>query len=84
MGSINALPNYIRYFGLPENGNASTGIVFAIFQVKELPAQSLRAILISVIRLVKCAVHYSSGWPIGMDEPGTSSSAAWVSASAPL
>lgn len=39
MGSINALPNYIRYFGLPENGNASTGIVFAIFQVKELPAQ---------------------------------------------
>lgn len=33
MGSINALPNYTDYFGLPENGNASTGIVFAIFQV---------------------------------------------------
>lgn len=33
MGSINALPNYAEYFGLPEHGNASTGIVFAIFQV---------------------------------------------------
>ncbi|PGH09852.1 hypothetical protein AJ79_05578 [Helicocarpus griseus UAMH5409] len=36
MGSINALPNYTRYFGLPENGNASTGIVFAIFQVGQM------------------------------------------------
>ncbi|CAH0028233.1 unnamed protein product [Clonostachys rhizophaga] len=27
MGSINALPNYTSYFNLPENGNASTGIV---------------------------------------------------------
>ncbi|OQE16600.1 hypothetical protein PENFLA_c027G10934 [Penicillium flavigenum] len=36
MGSINALPNYIEYFGLPENGNASTGIVFAIFQVGQM------------------------------------------------
>ncbi|KAJ5589173.1 hypothetical protein N7537_011851 [Penicillium hordei] len=36
MGSINALPNYISYFGLPENGNASTGIVFAIFQVGQM------------------------------------------------
>ncbi|KAL7623753.1 hypothetical protein AAE478_005306 [Parahypoxylon ruwenzoriense] len=33
MGSINALPNYTEYFGLPSNGNASTGIVFAIFQI---------------------------------------------------
>ncbi|GJC94336.1 lactose permease [Colletotrichum higginsianum] len=33
LGSINALPNYTEYFGLPANGNASTGIVFAIFQV---------------------------------------------------
>lgn len=33
MGSINTLPNYIDYFGLPASGNASTGIVFAIFQV---------------------------------------------------
>lgn len=33
MGSINALPNYTEYFGLPEGGNASTGIIFAIFQV---------------------------------------------------
>ncbi|KAH7248492.1 general substrate transporter [Fusarium redolens] len=36
MGSINALPNYTSYFGLPENGNASTGIVFAIFQVGQM------------------------------------------------
>lgn len=35
MGSINALPNYIEFFGLPEDGNASTGIVFAIFQVND-------------------------------------------------
>jgi hypothetical protein len=33
MGSINTLPNYTTYFGLPASGNASTGIVFAIFQV---------------------------------------------------
>jgi len=33
MGSINTLPNYTEYFGLPTSGNASTGIVFAIFQV---------------------------------------------------
>lgn len=33
MGSINALPNYVKYYGLPLEGNASTGIVFAIFQV---------------------------------------------------
>ena len=33
MGSINTLPNYTEYFGLPASGNASTGIVFAIFQV---------------------------------------------------
>lgn len=33
MGSINTLPNYTDYFGLPASGNASTGIVFAIFQV---------------------------------------------------
>ncbi|KAK7408442.1 hypothetical protein QQX98_009369 [Neonectria punicea] len=36
MGSINALPNYTTYFNLPENGNASTGIVFAIFQVGQM------------------------------------------------
>ncbi|KAI1747831.1 general substrate transporter [Xylaria castorea] len=36
MGSINALPNYIEYFGLPATGNASTGIVFAIFQVGQI------------------------------------------------
>ncbi|KAI0181652.1 general substrate transporter [Hypoxylon sp. FL1284] len=36
MGSINALPNYTEYFGLPAEGNASTGIVFAIFQVGQM------------------------------------------------
>ncbi|KAI0161230.1 lactose permease [Xylariaceae sp. FL1272] len=36
MSSINALPNYTEYFGLPESGNASTGIVFAIFQVGQI------------------------------------------------
>lgn len=36
MGSINALPNYTAYFGLPADGNASTGIVFAIFQVGQM------------------------------------------------
>ncbi|KAI0799943.1 lactose permease [Xylaria sp. FL0064] len=36
MGSINALPNYTEYFGLPATGNASTGIVFAIFQVGQI------------------------------------------------
>ncbi|KAH9896324.1 general substrate transporter [Xylariomycetidae sp. FL2044] len=36
MGSINALPNYTEYFGLPSSGNASTGIVFAIFQVGQM------------------------------------------------
>ncbi|KAJ5017751.1 Lactose permease [Colletotrichum sp. SAR 10_99] len=36
MGSINALPNYTAYFGLPSNGNTSTGIVFAIFQVGQM------------------------------------------------
>ncbi|KAK5632488.1 hypothetical protein RRF57_008202 [Xylaria bambusicola] len=32
----NALPNYTEHFGLPANGNASTGIVFAIFQVGQI------------------------------------------------
>ncbi|KAF3404317.1 Lactose permease [Talaromyces pinophilus] len=36
MGSINALPNYAEYFDLPEHGNASTGIVFAIFQIGQM------------------------------------------------
>lgn len=48
MGSINALPNYTAYFNLPENGNASTGIVFAIFQVRgeNLNLMPLRTVLI--------------------------------------
>jgi hypothetical protein len=37
MGSINALPNYTEYFDLPRGGNASTGIIFSIFQVREFP-----------------------------------------------
>lgn len=36
MGSINALPNYQKYYGLPENGASSTGIVFAIFNVGQM------------------------------------------------
>ncbi|KAF3359756.1 hypothetical protein VdG1_01954 [Verticillium dahliae VDG1] len=36
MGSINALPNFTDYFELPASGNASTGIVFAIFQVGQM------------------------------------------------
>ncbi|UNI18410.1 hypothetical protein JDV02_004681 [Purpureocillium takamizusanense] len=35
MGSINALPNYTSYFGLPETGNASAGLVFCIFQMSD-------------------------------------------------
>ncbi|KZO92358.1 general substrate transporter [Calocera viscosa TUFC12733] len=33
LSSINALPNYTAYYGLPASGNTSTGIVFAIFNV---------------------------------------------------
>jgi hypothetical protein len=43
MGSINTLPNYTEYFDLPASGNASTGIVFAIFQVR-LIADQLRSV----------------------------------------
>lgn len=38
MASINALPSYTSYFNLPREGNASTGIIFSIFQV--LPPSS--------------------------------------------
>ncbi|KAF2870057.1 lactose permease [Massariosphaeria phaeospora] len=38
MGSINVLENYTSYFGLPNTGTASTGIVFAIFQVGQMSA----------------------------------------------
>lgn len=38
MGSINALPNYTKYYNLPSTGTASTGIVFAIFQVGQMCA----------------------------------------------
>jgi len=33
MGSINALPSYTKYYGLPAEGSAGTGLVFAIFNV---------------------------------------------------
>ncbi|KAF2151592.1 general substrate transporter [Myriangium duriaei CBS 260.36] len=36
MGSINAMPSYIAYYNLPPEGNSSTGIVFAIFQVGQM------------------------------------------------
>lgn len=38
MGSINALPNYTKYYNLPHTGTASTGIIFAIFQVGQMCA----------------------------------------------
>ncbi|KGQ01188.1 hypothetical protein PAAG_12133 [Paracoccidioides lutzii Pb01] len=41
-GSINALPNCVKYYGLPPTGKAGTGIVFAIFNIHErdlLPLQ---------------------------------------------
>ncbi|KLJ11520.1 hypothetical protein EMPG_13289 [Blastomyces silverae] len=36
MGSINTLPNYVKYYDLPPTGNAGTGIVFAIFNVGQM------------------------------------------------
>lgn len=36
MSSINALPNYIEYYDLPDKGAASTGIVFAIWQIGQM------------------------------------------------
>lgn len=36
MGSINAIGEFQRYYSLSENGAASTGIVFAIFQVGQM------------------------------------------------
>jgi MFS family permease len=36
MGSINALPNYLKYYDVPENDQSGTGIVFAIFQVGQM------------------------------------------------
>jgi hypothetical protein len=33
MSSIDALPNYTKYYGLSIKGSASTGIIFAIFAV---------------------------------------------------
>lgn len=36
MGSINALPSFVSYFGLPAQGNASTGLVFSIFQIAQM------------------------------------------------
>lgn len=36
MGSINSLPTYLEYFNLPQNGAASTGIIFSIFQIGQM------------------------------------------------
>src|SRR4051794_26885868 len=38
MGSINVLPNYTRYYHLPSKGTASTGIIFAIYQIGQMVA----------------------------------------------
>ena len=38
MGSINVLENFTNYYGLPSDGTASTGIVFAVFQVGQMCA----------------------------------------------
>ncbi|KAK8115673.1 general substrate transporter [Apiospora sp. TS-2023a] len=38
MGSINVLDNFTNYYGLAQNGAASTGIIFAIFQVGQMCA----------------------------------------------
>ncbi|KAF9729489.1 hypothetical protein PMIN06_011036 [Paraphaeosphaeria minitans] len=38
MGSLNALPQYTKYYDLPNTGTASTGIIFAIFQVGQMCA----------------------------------------------
>lgn len=36
MGSINAVPSYTAYYGLSSEGNSSTGLVFAIFQIGQI------------------------------------------------
>lgn len=36
MGSINAIPLYQQYYGLSEDGAASTGIIFSIFQIGQM------------------------------------------------
>ncbi|KAK7447905.1 lactose permease [Colletotrichum acutatum] len=65
LGSINALPNYTEYFGLPSKGNASTGIVFAIFQVHS-DGKDCRVEAANIgLRSDKCVAPSSSGWQIG-------------------
>jgi MFS family permease len=36
MGSINSVPSYLKYFNLPQNGAASTGIIFSIYQIGQM------------------------------------------------
>ncbi|KAF2763535.1 general substrate transporter [Pseudovirgaria hyperparasitica] len=36
MGSINALPSYTAYYGLPAEGSSGTGLVFGIFQIGQM------------------------------------------------
>jgi hypothetical protein len=36
MGSVNSVPGYLQYFGLLQNGAASTGIIFSIFQIGQM------------------------------------------------
>lgn len=41
MGSINALPSYTKYYGLGDGGSASTGIVFAIYNVCQCSSECI-------------------------------------------
>jgi len=36
MGSINSIPEYTHYYGIAEDGSASTGIIFSIFQIGQM------------------------------------------------
>lgn len=36
MGSINAIPEYQRYYNLGESGATNTGLVFSIFQIGQM------------------------------------------------
>lgn len=38
MGSINALPSFTNFFGLPADGSASTGLIFSIYQIGQMVA----------------------------------------------
>ncbi|KAI1644085.1 uncharacterized protein F4817DRAFT_227314 [Daldinia loculata] len=70
MSSINALPNYTKYFGLPAKGNASTGIVFAIFQVSG--SNKMRAKAMGTFKLTAGAAGFLNTFvgPIALSSIG--------------